>query len=89
MNKQEPDALDRLLDYVGDEEKDFEDHAAAAGDPVAQKQETQHIYRSIYVLMRYRSWDLSKHTNPAPNLNFSARQKNLWMSGGSGSLPSA
>jgi hypothetical protein len=53
MDKQELEALDKLLAYVWDEEKDFKTY------PIEQ-----HIYRSIYVLMRYRGWDMSKRVDP-------------------------
>jgi hypothetical protein len=53
MDKQELEALDKLLAYVADEEKDFKTW------PIEN-----HIYRSIYVLMRYRGWDMSERVDP-------------------------
>jgi hypothetical protein len=56
MTRQELEALDALLGYVAnDEERNFRDEPSRRHG---------HIYRSIYVLMRYRGWDLSKHVNP-------------------------
>jgi hypothetical protein len=56
MGRQELEALDTLLSYVAnDEERNFRDEPSRRHG---------HIYRSIYVLMRYRGWDLSKHVNP-------------------------
>jgi hypothetical protein len=43
MNATELEALDKLLAYVAEEEKDFQTW------PIEN-----HIYRSIYALMRYR-----------------------------------
>ena len=53
MNKQEIDALDKLLTYVTEEEEAFRTRPSA-----------DHIYQSIYVLMRYRGWDLSMRADP-------------------------
>ena len=61
MTDAEITALDELLNYTADYEmKDYE-----MRDYCEQQPSTNHIYRSIYILAKWRGRDVSKWPNPS------------------------